>query len=388
MTGAIEFLKELKNYNIPIFVVSGSEQKGEGGIENESEILNLRSYFKRVFGYGGDIYPYSKMAAFEWIKREFNIEDNSQILVGGDGKNEIGVGKSQGAITMGLLNLKNVTREILVGSGADYIVHDSKDLVRCLRLIHISSSPVAGNGMLRDVTKSSLMFLNVATSRNLTEPQETLRNITKISSSPLNFLNFDSHKDLYHYPEIEPASWLYHAQKDKLVSDIYHTYPPEMICADLDYVEDWYSFNSLLKNTNFSLYGLPDIVRGPSLVSLSADYFSNNTFPYIWGTEETIEEKMSFIVQRLNKIRINIKAILFIHDYSPTAREYTHKEMILLIEQIVKERIKRLKNIETIEYVVFGQHDEVYYWLRDVFVLSQRKTKRNSSSPVTKSDRA
>ncbi len=132
--GIIDFIKELKKRKIKLFVSSGSEQKGKGGIEEEAEILGLTPYFEAVFGYNGPISPYSKENVVRWIINKYKIENPSQILVVGDGPKEMRVGRKFGAITIGLISA-NVTSEILKKSGADFIVYHPAALIDCLEYI-------------------------------------------------------------------------------------------------------------------------------------------------------------------------------------------------------------------------------------------------------------
>lgn len=126
-------LEELKKRNIKIFVASGSEQEGKGGIEEEAETLGLKHYFEAVFGYNGSISPYNKENVVKWILNKYNL-DPLQLLVVGDGPKEMKVGKKFGAVTIGLIS-NNVTRKILLDSGADFIVYNAIDLSECLKQI-------------------------------------------------------------------------------------------------------------------------------------------------------------------------------------------------------------------------------------------------------------
>jgi len=132
--GIAQFLEALKKRDIKILVFSGSEQNGKNGIGQEARILRLEHYFDGVFGYNGPVRPYNKDNVLKWVIKKYRIKDPSQILVVGDGPKEIKVGKKFGAITIGLMS-KNITKEILIKSGADFVVYDSTDLVKCLKLL-------------------------------------------------------------------------------------------------------------------------------------------------------------------------------------------------------------------------------------------------------------
>jgi len=136
--GIKKFLQELKKRNVKIFVISGSEQKERGGIEEEVEILKLKHYFEKVFGYNGQIHPYTKENALKWIIKKYKIKNPLQILVVGDGPKEIKTGRDFGTITIGLVS-NNLSKKNLLKSGADYIVYNPTDLVDCLNYIDLGS---------------------------------------------------------------------------------------------------------------------------------------------------------------------------------------------------------------------------------------------------------
>lgn len=127
MKGSEEFLKALVEKGIEIYVASGTD---DPDVKKEAEVLGLSRYFKEIAGAPLGKADCSKEAVLRRL-----VEDNGlmgpEVVVIGDGKVEIALGREVGAITLGvasdedkLCGINPVKRERLVKAGAHAIVGD------------------------------------------------------------------------------------------------------------------------------------------------------------------------------------------------------------------------------------------------------------------------
>ncbi len=128
ISGSINFLKMLYDKNIEIHIASGTD---DADLKKEVELLGVMPYVKSVNGAPYRQKNCSKEAVIKKLLNEGKMDPGS-IMVVGDGKVEIGLGKEAGAITIGIasdernrdhrFDKKKYAK--LKSAGADYIVAD------------------------------------------------------------------------------------------------------------------------------------------------------------------------------------------------------------------------------------------------------------------------
>lgn len=129
--GSEEFLKSLRESGIEIYVASGTD---DTDVNKEAEVLGLTKYFKEIAGAPIGKADCSKEAVLRRLIEENGLK-GPEVVVMGDGKVEIALGREVGAITLGvasneekLRGVNSVKRARLVKAGAHAIVGEFEDL--------------------------------------------------------------------------------------------------------------------------------------------------------------------------------------------------------------------------------------------------------------------
>lgn len=135
INGSIEFLEALKNRGIEIYAASGTDHPD---VVRESQILGIYPYFTEVCGAPLGKADCSKEAVLRKLIQENGLSGN-ELLVVGDGKVEIALGKECGALTLGIASdeekrkgINKIKYKRLEKAGADNIVGDFGDLQNIL----------------------------------------------------------------------------------------------------------------------------------------------------------------------------------------------------------------------------------------------------------------
>jgi phosphoglycolate phosphatase-like HAD superfamily hydrolase len=125
--GSEEFLTALVENGVEIYVASGTDHED---VVKEAEILGLKKYFKEIAGAPPGKADCSKEAVLRKLVQENNLK-GQEVIVIGDGKVEIALGKEVGAITLGvaseeekLCGVNPIKRERLIKAGAHAITGD------------------------------------------------------------------------------------------------------------------------------------------------------------------------------------------------------------------------------------------------------------------------
>lgn len=126
--GSREFLLELKRRGIQIYIASGTD---DGDVHREAELLGIRPIVTAVKGAPYHRRDCSKEAVIRDILGDHGFDGN-ELLVVGDGKVEILLGREAGAVTIGVASDERVfggqfhpgKLTKLKAAGADYIVAD------------------------------------------------------------------------------------------------------------------------------------------------------------------------------------------------------------------------------------------------------------------------
>lgn len=128
--GSEEFLAALAENEVEIYVASGTDHED---VVKEAEVLGLRKYFKEIAGAPPGKADCSKEAVLRKLVQEKNLK-GPEVVVIGDGKVEIALGREVGAITIGvasdeerLYGVNPIKRERLVKAGAHVITGDFGD---------------------------------------------------------------------------------------------------------------------------------------------------------------------------------------------------------------------------------------------------------------------
>ena len=129
--GAVEFLNTLIDSGIEVYLASGTDHKD---VIKEAGALKVADKFTEIKGAPERKAACSKEAVIRMILKEKNLPGEALLLVG-DGKVEIALGKECGAFTIGAAtneeNLEGVNpikRERLIKAGADIIIGDFQNL--------------------------------------------------------------------------------------------------------------------------------------------------------------------------------------------------------------------------------------------------------------------
>jgi len=121
--GSEEFLIALKNRGIKLFAASGTDEED---VIKESTALGLAKYFDEIAGSK----PHSEQCSKEEVINRL-LHENSEMIVIGDGKVEIQLGRENGALTLGVASdeqarqgVNPVKEKRLTVAGAHAIVGD------------------------------------------------------------------------------------------------------------------------------------------------------------------------------------------------------------------------------------------------------------------------
>ena len=133
--GSEEFLKALTDRGIEIYVASGTD---DPDVKKEAEILGLSRYFREIAGAPLGKADCSKEAVLRKLVLG-NRLTGLEVIVIGDGKVEIALGREVGAITLGiasdedkLCGIDPVKKERLIKAGAHAIAGDFDNKVEIL----------------------------------------------------------------------------------------------------------------------------------------------------------------------------------------------------------------------------------------------------------------
>ena len=128
--GSEEFLKALVERDVEIYVASGTDHPD---VVKEAEALGLSKYFKEIKGAPPGKADCSKEAVLRKLMEDNGLK-GPEVVVIGDGKVEIALGREAGTLTLGvasdeirLYGVNPVKRKRLVKAGAHSIVGDFSD---------------------------------------------------------------------------------------------------------------------------------------------------------------------------------------------------------------------------------------------------------------------
>lgn len=135
--GCEKFLNALKQKGIKMYAASGTDEKD---VKIEAELLGLGKYFDEIKGAVDGSDCCSKEAVLQKL-----VKSGEGLMVVGDGKVEIALGKEQGALTIGVASndviglndhVYNMQKyERLKNAGADIMVADFAECEKILDLI-------------------------------------------------------------------------------------------------------------------------------------------------------------------------------------------------------------------------------------------------------------
>lgn len=139
--GVKEFLKALRARGLKLFVASGTDHPD---VVREVKALGLADYFTEIAGAPVGRASCSKEAVLYKLINERGL-CGQQLLVVGDGKVEIGLGRKVGAVTLGAATdeinrrgVNEVKRRRLMKAGAHAIVGDFEDYEDILEWLNLS----------------------------------------------------------------------------------------------------------------------------------------------------------------------------------------------------------------------------------------------------------
>ncbi|HNX15022.1 MAG TPA: HAD family hydrolase [Oscillospiraceae bacterium] len=132
--GSEDFLKSLKSRGIKLFAASGTDEED---VIKEATALGLAKYFDEIAGSK----PHSEQCSKEEVINRL-LHENSEMIVIGDGKVEIRLGRDNGALTLGVASDEQARQGInpvkqyrLTAAGAHAIVGDFGNLDEILEWI-------------------------------------------------------------------------------------------------------------------------------------------------------------------------------------------------------------------------------------------------------------
>lgn len=127
ISGAVDFVKTLKDAGIELYLASGTDHDD---VLLEAQALGVADYFNIIKGAPRRAEACSKEAVIKMLIDESGLSSDSLLLVG-DGKVEIALGAERGCYTLGVasdeVNLSGVNpvkRNRLINAGADVIIGD------------------------------------------------------------------------------------------------------------------------------------------------------------------------------------------------------------------------------------------------------------------------
>jgi phosphoglycolate phosphatase-like HAD superfamily hydrolase len=129
--GAAAFLEALHARGVPLYIASGTD---EADVRQESEVLGVAHFFDRIAGALLHRKDCGKEAVLRWLVAEKGWQGTDLVVIG-DGKVEIRLGREIGARTIGVASDESgrggmdEQKEVrLVQVGADLLVRDYADL--------------------------------------------------------------------------------------------------------------------------------------------------------------------------------------------------------------------------------------------------------------------
>lgn len=129
--GSSEILSKLQQYGIQCYVASGTDHSD---VVKEVEVLGMSRYFKEIAGAPEGQADCSKEAVLRKLIYDHKLS-GQEVMVVGDGKVEIALGREMGAITLGVASdeenlegLNPIKMKRLEKAGAHAIVGDFSDL--------------------------------------------------------------------------------------------------------------------------------------------------------------------------------------------------------------------------------------------------------------------
>lgn len=137
MKGSVEFLQKLSDHGCKMFLASGTD---DANVKEEAKFLGVDKYFEKIKGAPTGEFGCSKEAVISQLITQAGKE--VELIVIGDGKVEIQLGKKNGALTIGIasdemnregLNMHKKAR--LEKAGADVIVGDFLELDKLINII-------------------------------------------------------------------------------------------------------------------------------------------------------------------------------------------------------------------------------------------------------------
>ena len=125
------FLKALRDNGIDIYAASGTDHCD---VVSECKALGLYTYFKKIAGAPDKVADCSKEAVIKDLIENSGFS-GEQLMVVGDGKVEIALGKAAGAFAVGVASdeekrrgINSVKERRLKAAGADLIIGDFSNL--------------------------------------------------------------------------------------------------------------------------------------------------------------------------------------------------------------------------------------------------------------------
>jgi phosphoglycolate phosphatase-like HAD superfamily hydrolase len=131
VAGALEFLGALKARGVRLYLASGTD---DADVKAEAALLGAAEYFTAIAGAPAGVAACSKEAVLQNLIETGGVA-GERLLVVGDGKVEIALGKARGAKTLGAATneitgrgVNETKRRRLIAAGADAITGDFTDL--------------------------------------------------------------------------------------------------------------------------------------------------------------------------------------------------------------------------------------------------------------------
>ena len=131
VAGSLDFLRALRQAGLRLYLASGTD---DADVKKEAALLGADGFFDEIHGAPAGVAACSKEAVIKMLLEEKNLS-GGELLVVGDGKVEIALGKARGAAALGAATneetgrgVNEVKRARLLAAGADAITGDFTDL--------------------------------------------------------------------------------------------------------------------------------------------------------------------------------------------------------------------------------------------------------------------
>lgn len=141
MKGSKTFLEALVNKGVSIYVASGTD---DPDVKKEADVLGLSKYFIEIAGAPPGKADCSKEAVLKRLVQGSSLK-GPELVVIGDGKVEIVLGREAGALTVGLASdeekrsgVNETKRQRLIKAGAHVITGDFCDLEEILDWLRLN----------------------------------------------------------------------------------------------------------------------------------------------------------------------------------------------------------------------------------------------------------